>query len=92
MSTKVKVGQKGEEAVYASAHDPRRAFGYRWSRKVSAILLKQRMRHASATTTEKYYVDIDADSTDALLASLGDPSHNTKEKAVSRDQQEPASE
>ena len=69
MSTKVKVDQKGKEAVYASAHDLRRAFGYRWSRKVSAMVLKELMRHASATTTEKYYVDIDADSTGALLAA-----------------------
>ncbi|MEO1982394.1 MAG: hypothetical protein ABGZ24_17950 [Fuerstiella sp.] len=34
------------------------------------MVLKELMRHESVTTTEKYYVDIDADSTAALLAGL----------------------
>lgn len=56
--------------VYASAHDLRQAFTCRWSRRVMPMVLKELMRHESVTTTEKYYVDIDADSTAALLAGL----------------------
>lgn len=56
--------------VWASAHDLRRAFGFRWSRKVNSMVLKELMRHASVTTTEKYYVGIQADETAAFLAGL----------------------
>ena len=55
-NAKVKVDQKGDKAVWASAHDLRRAFGYRWSRRVSSSVLKELMRHESVTTTETYYV------------------------------------
>lgn len=66
----VKVDEKGGEPIWASAHDLRRAFGARWSRRVSPMVLKDLMRHASVTTTEKFYVDIQADETAALLAGL----------------------
>jgi integrase len=66
----VKVDEKGGKTVWASAHDLRRAFGARWSRKVNSMVLKELMRHASVTTTEKYYVGIQSDETSALLAGL----------------------
>ena len=66
----VKVDDKGGKVVWASAHDLRRAFGARWSRKVNSMVLKELMRHASVTTTEKYYVGIQSDETSALLAGL----------------------
>ena len=66
----VKVDEKGGKVVYASAHDLRRAFGARWSRRVNSMVLKELMRHASVTTTEKYYVGIQSDETSALLAGL----------------------
>jgi hypothetical protein len=34
------------------------------------MVLKELMRHSSVTTTEKYYVGINADETAALLAAL----------------------
>ena len=34
------------------------------------MVLKELMRHASVTTTEKYYVGIQSDETSALFASL----------------------
>ena len=34
------------------------------------MVLKELMRHASVTTTEKYYVGIQSDETSALLAGL----------------------
>ncbi len=78
---KVKVDQKADKAVYASAHDLRRSFGYRWSRKVPSMVLKELMRHNSVTTTEKYYVHIDADNTAAMLAGMmaNQPSEGTFE-------------
>jgi len=79
----VKVDEKGGKAVYASAHDLRRAFGARWSRKVNSMVLKELMRHASVTTTEKYYVGIQSDETSALLAGLmaeGERKPNTAQK------------
>jgi len=66
----VKVDENSGSVVYASAHDLRRAFGARWSRKVNSMVLKELMRHASVTTTEKYYVGIQSDETSALLAGL----------------------
>ena len=83
----VKVDEKGGETVWASAHDLRRAFGARWSRKVNSMVLKELMRHASVTTTEKYYVGIQSDETSALLAGLmgekvneGEPKPNATKK------------
>ena len=34
------------------------------------MVLKELMRHASVTTTEKYYVGVQADETAAFLAGL----------------------
>ena len=59
--------------VWASAHDLRRAFGFRWSRKVNSMVLKELMRHASVTTTEQFYVGIQANETAAMLAGLMPP-------------------
>ncbi len=39
------------------------------------MLLKELMRHASVTTTEKFYVGIQADETAAMLAGLEPKSH-----------------
>lgn len=41
---------------HATAHDLRRSFGERWSRKVRPVVLKELMRHESLETTMKYYV------------------------------------
>ena len=63
--------KKGEIVKeFASAHDLRRAFGQRWSRKVPSMVLKELMRHASVTTTEKYYVDINAQETAKFLREV----------------------
>ncbi|QDT19216.1 site-specific tyrosine recombinase XerC [Gimesia chilikensis] len=42
---------------YASAHDFRRAFGVRWSRKMQVFELKELMRHQSIKTTEEFYLE-----------------------------------
>ncbi len=53
--------------LYASAHDFRRAFGFRWSRRVMPAVLKELMRHADISTTMKFYVGTQAEETAAML-------------------------
>jgi integrase len=56
----------------ASAHDLRRAFGYRWSRLVMPPQLRELMRHARIDTTMTYYVGQNAQATsEELWAALG---------------------
>lgn len=56
----VKVDHKTGEKQFASAHDLRRSFGERWSKRVEAQLLQRMMRHSAITTTLRYYVGRDA--------------------------------
>ena len=77
----VKVDDKDGTEKFASAHDIRRAFGTRWAKVVPPGLLKELMRHASVTTTEKYYVGIQSDETSALLAGLANDTDSEKHAA-----------
>lgn len=69
---------------YASAHDLRRSFGCRWSRRVIPPLLQELMRHESIETTMQYYVGADAQRTAAELwqaeSGLADTFADTQEK------------
>lgn len=56
-----------EKGRTATAHDLRRAFGYRWSRRVMPATLKALMRHSSIDTTMTYYVGENAKATAAEL-------------------------
>jgi integrase len=62
----VSVDPETGDQEFASAHDLRRSFGDRWSKRVEAQLLKKLMRHKSIATTLKYYVgrDSEADAED----------------------------
>lgn len=63
----------------ASAHDLRRAFGFRWSRRVMPAQLKSLMRHASIETTMTFYVDQSAEiAATELWDALGNTSGNTR--------------
>jgi len=66
--------RKGEVVKeFASAHDLRRAFGFRWSRRVMPTILRELMRHETIETTMTYYVGINAEATaDELWKSVGD--------------------
>src|SRR5690606_25003806 len=56
----------------ATAHDLRRAFGTRWSKRVMPAMLQKLMRHASIETTMKFYVEHNADDVSAdLWAAVG---------------------
>ena len=59
----------GIKRKYASAHDLRRAFGLRWSGRVTPAVLKQLMQHESIDTTTRYYVGRDAESVSKILRS-----------------------
>tara|TARA_R110001592_G_scaffold363237_1_gene681986 strand:+ start:1358 stop:2572 length:1215 start_codon:yes stop_codon:yes gene_type:complete len=85
----VMVGDKGKKDKetgerkprYASAHDLRRAFGFRWSRRVKAFELKELMRHENIATTQEYYLEENAQDTarsiwDACGAGLRNKTRN----------------
>jgi integrase len=57
----------GEPTKFASAHDLRRAFGYRWAKRVMPAVLQKLMRHASIQTTMQYYVDLEAQDVAEVL-------------------------
>ena len=62
--------ETGERVVvvkYASAHDLRRSFGFRWSRRILPPELRELMRHADISTTMTYYVGLDAQTTAGAL-------------------------
>jgi integrase len=83
----------------ATAHDLRRAFGTRWSRKVMPAVLKQLMRHSSIDTTMKYYVEHDADDLAAelwaiqgnTLGSIGQKAEEEQEETQGDDSHKPLS-
>jgi integrase len=63
---------------YASAHDLRRAFGYRWAKRVIPAVLQRLMRHASIQTTMQYYVDLEAeDVADVVWAAASNTFSNS---------------
>lgn len=47
---------------FASAHDLRRAFGFRWAMRVAPAALKELMRHENITTTMQFYVGHEAEA------------------------------
>jgi integrase len=67
MTAGIVVDKKDDKASYASAHDLRRAFGFRWSRRVMPAVLKELMRHADIGTTMKFYVGTQAEATAEIL-------------------------
>jgi integrase len=60
-------GETPESAEYASAHDLRRGFGFRWSQRVMPAVLKTMMRHASINTTMQFYAVGTAEATAATI-------------------------
>ena len=67
-----KTGTVTEVPVFAGCHSFRRGFGSKWARRVSTSVLRRLMRHASITTTEAYYVNLDAaDVGDELWEKFG---------------------
>jgi len=66
----VKVSDRQGKVKFASAHDLRRAFGFRWSTRVMPAVLKELMRHEDISTTMEYYVGQNAEGVaDAIWAA-----------------------
>ncbi|BBO33071.1 tyrosine-type recombinase/integrase [Lacipirellula parvula] len=63
----------------ATAHDLRRAFGARWSKRVMPAVLKEIMRHADIQTTMTYYVTQNAKVTASELWAAATPSEQRLE-------------
>lgn len=73
-----KAGVKVTDLKDASAHDLRRAFGFRWARRVPQQVLQELMRHKDIKTTRDFYIGMDAQATaEAVWQWLGNSSGNT---------------
>ncbi|MBA4105211.1 MAG: hypothetical protein C0485_05590 [Pirellula sp.] len=87
--TKLEDGKPVKVAKFASAHDLRRSFGFRWSRRVMPPVLKELMRHTDVSTTMKFYVGVNAQATaDELWRVAGSNlgSRDAKERCVEEEQ------
>ena len=73
-TTKVdrKTGERVEVVKYASCHDLRRSFGFRWAYRVDTFKLQELMRHSNIETTRRYYVGRNAQNTAASLWAARD--------------------
>ncbi|MCY2963712.1 MAG: site-specific integrase [Planctomycetota bacterium] len=71
--------RKGEPKIkWASAHDLRRAFGFRWSLRVLPAILMLLMRHESIQTTMQFYVGRDAETAaEEMWRAVGNTFGNT---------------
>jgi integrase len=65
-------GEPVEVVKYASAHDLRRSFGFRWADRVDTFKLQELMRHSNIETTRRYYVGRNAQNTAATLWAARD--------------------
>lgn len=67
---KVSERQSGKRK-FASAHDLRRSFGFRWAMRVMPPVLMQMMRHENIQTTQQFYVGRNAEmAAEAIWDSL----------------------
>lgn len=92
---RAKDGKTIEVVKYGSAHDFRRAFGERWSKRVEAVVLMELMRHESIETTLRYYVGRNARKTCRMLwrQHRQNPSNtfgNSSQKEASRNEATPS--
>ena len=65
---------------YASAHDLRRSFGFRWAMRVMPPVLMQMMRHESIQTTQQFYVGRNAEMAAEAIWDTGSNVDMVKER------------
>ena len=74
----IKVSEKRGVVKFASAHDLRRAYGFRWSQRVMPNVLQQMMRHSNIETTMQFFVGRNAETAaEALWQAMANTSANT---------------
>lgn len=74
----VRVSVEGRAAKFASAHDLRRAFGFRWAMRVMPAVLKELMRHEDVATTMQFYVGHEAEAVADVIWGLTDTFTDTR--------------
>jgi integrase len=84
-----KAGDDGKPATivkWASAHDFRRSFGFRWAHRVMPPVLMEMMRHEAIATTMEFYVGRNAEVTaDAMWAAYEQNSAAIANKTANND-------
>jgi len=75
-----KTGERAEAVKYASCHDLRRSFGFRWADRVDTFKLQELMRHSNIETTRRFYVGRNAQNTAANLWAARDRANGTTER------------
>jgi len=93
-AAKVKVSEskRGDKVrvKFASAHDLRRSFGFRWSTRVMPPVLQQLMRHESIETTMRFYVGRNAEAAADALWEAVESGGVAKQSANTRPDASPA--
>ena len=79
-----KTGKPREVVKYASCHDLRRSFGFRWAERVDTFKLQELMRHSNIETTRRYYVGRNAQNTAASLWAARDRTTGPAPEAAGR--------
>lgn len=82
--------KKDGRVHYATAHDLRRSFGLRWSRKVKAPQLMELMRHADIATTMTFYAKSRAEQTAAEIRAVYNAEMTTESADYTRPNTSPA--
>jgi integrase len=84
-TSRIKVSETGKGPRFASAHDLRRSFGFRWAKRVMPAILQRMVRHADIQTTMEYYITQGEDETaDAVWEAHGSTSQHAKQHAVTK--------
>lgn len=81
---RIVVSHRGDTPKYASAHDLRRAFGFRWAQRtgISVLTLQKMMRHENIATTREFYARIEAnDAAQAAWSASANTATNTPKPA-----------
>jgi integrase len=69
---RVKVTETDKGPKFASAHDLRRSFGFRWAKRVMPAILQRMMRHSDIQTTMEYYITQgEQETANAVWEALG---------------------
>jgi integrase len=79
----VKVADLTKGPKFASSHDIRRSFGFRWAKRVMPAILQRMMRHSDIQTTMEHYITQgEQETADAVWESLESTPQHAKQHAL----------